>query len=103
MDDPRSAQRYLEDLTPGGSEYVNNPQRCYEWALGRIESAHRIAVEAALERNCLREENERLRTAVLGLSRWDDGAPCFCSLCPETPDDHEPACQEVRAVLRVGS
>jgi hypothetical protein len=58
--DPISAQRYLEDLTPGGSEYHNNPKRCFEWAQGRIESAHRIAMEAALERNRLREDNGRL-------------------------------------------
>jgi hypothetical protein len=53
----------------------------------------------AAERDGLAVDVERLRTAVMGLSRWDDGAPCFCSLCPETADDHEPACMAVRAAL----
>lgn len=70
-EEQRSAQRYLEDLTPGGSEYANNPKRCYEWAIGRIESAHRIAMEAALERNALRArvseleaEQERIKAEL---------------------------------------
>lgn len=71
MGEPRSAQRYLEDLTPGGSEYFNNPKRCYEWAQGRIEAAHSIARDAALERNRLRDEvkrlDEQLRIATAAL------------------------------------
>lgn len=79
MDEPRSAQRYLEDLTPGGSEYFNNPKRCYEWAYGRIEGAHRIALDAALERNKQTEramkaeaEVERLRARTHELQERHD-------------------------------
>jgi hypothetical protein len=65
---PRSAQRYLEDLTPGGSEYFNNPKRCYEWVQGRLESARRLTVKAHLEANRLRDENERLRRELGAMS-----------------------------------
>jgi hypothetical protein len=76
MDEPRSAQRYLEDLTPGGSEYFDNPKRCYETVVTRLESAHRIALNAALERNrqheradALQAEVERLRAVLREIAR----------------------------------
>jgi hypothetical protein len=65
----------------------------------RTEQAEAALAQVAAERDAALAEVGRLRAAVMGLSRWDDGAPCFCSLCPETPDDHEPACLPVRAAL----
>lgn len=53
--DERSAQRYLEDLTPGGSEYVDNPKRCYEWVQERLDNNQRLLVRAHLESNRLRD------------------------------------------------
>lgn len=95
MDEPRSAQRYLEDLTPGGSEYFDNPKRCYEWAVGRIEAAHRIAMDAARDRNRQREradvllaENERLAGRLrIATETLTEIAHCGCSACGPAPRD----------------
>lgn len=65
------ALRLLADLTPGGSEYHNNPQRCAEWVQARLENAQRLTVKAYKDRNAARSdraaleaENARLKTAL---------------------------------------
>jgi hypothetical protein len=102
-DEPRSAQRYLEDLTPGGSEYFNNPKRCYEWAYGRIEGAHQIALDAALERNrqCERavKAEAALRAALIVLAPVMFDCGCDACGCGKAPEEVERAEEIIRAAL----
>jgi hypothetical protein len=88
------ARRLLEGLTPGGSEFYANPQRCAEWARqrnsnnmdGRVEAvAARNKAEAALATG--REQVAALRGALLGLrshhatdcsQHFHSGLPCSC-------------------------
>jgi chromosome segregation ATPase len=44
-------QKLLCDLTPGGSEFVDNPQNCFEWIKRRIDDAVRNNVRLVGERN----------------------------------------------------
>ena len=50
MSDQR-AMRLLENLTPGGSEYFEDPERCAQWVETRLSEAHRITVKAVIDRN----------------------------------------------------
>lgn len=52
--------KMLHDLTPGGSEYVDNPTRCYDWVQDRMSDLLRDAVRLAKERNGLRRERDAL-------------------------------------------
>jgi hypothetical protein len=45
------AERLLIELTIGGSEFVGNPQRCYEWVRDTMSSNLRQAITASGERN----------------------------------------------------
>lgn len=56
-----AVQRLLENLTPGGSEFVDDPQRCYAFVKDRLLESHRKAVNAIKERKAL---EELLREAV---------------------------------------
>lgn len=49
--------RILESLTPGGSEFHNNPKACEEWVRGRLGTLSKVAGE----RNRLRAELETER------------------------------------------
>lgn len=74
------AAKLLEGLTPGGSEFVNNPERCAEFIHARLDSAGALAAE----RNQLREELARvtaergaLQSQLFGkLMTNDDGCSC---------------------------
>ena len=44
--------RYLEELTPGGSEFSNSPKACFQWIKQRLSVSGKVAAE----RNALREE-----------------------------------------------
>lgn len=59
--------RILENLTPGGSEYFNDPERCAKWIEDRLSNAQRITVEAVKDRNAAlaRAEQAEAREAVL--------------------------------------
>jgi hypothetical protein len=48
--DDAEAERLLESLTPGGSEFAGDPQACAEWARRRLTSVGKLA----LERNTFR-------------------------------------------------
>jgi hypothetical protein len=58
----------LQSLTPGGSEFVRNPERCAKFARERRDSANAAMKKAIIERNELRSENERLRQMLDGLA-----------------------------------
>lgn len=49
MDDSK-AMRLLESLTPGGSEFFNNPERCAKWIADRLTNAQRLTVDAVARR-----------------------------------------------------
>lgn len=52
--------KMLHDLTPGGSEYVDNPKRCFDWIQDHMSDLLRDAVRLAKERNGLRRERDAL-------------------------------------------
>lgn len=54
--------RMLESLTPGGSEYHNDPERCVEYMRARLKGA----VQQALRRKAAEAECDALREAL----RW---------------------------------
>jgi hypothetical protein len=57
----------LQSLTPGGSEYVNNPERCVAYVREARESQHKAIVKFKSERDAITAECERLREALRGL------------------------------------
>ena len=54
------AQRLLESLTPGGSEFYDSPNNCAEWATRRMNEVAKIAKE----RNELRARAEAAEAAL---------------------------------------
>lgn len=58
------AMRLLEGLTPGGSEYFNNPQRCATWVEDRLRNAQRMTVDAVARRKDAEQDNARLRAEL---------------------------------------
>jgi hypothetical protein len=48
MGHAKALQRMLEDLTIGGSEFVNNPERCVAYVVQRMESLDKIALNASV-------------------------------------------------------
>jgi len=56
--------RLLESLTPGGSEFHDNPEYCVEWAKSRLESNWRIAKKAIIRSRELEGEVKRLRECI---------------------------------------
>lgn len=58
-------RRLLESLTPGGSEFYDNPEACAMWARNRVGITSKIAVE----RNELRAERDALAAELAGYKR----------------------------------
>ncbi len=100
------AMRLLEILTPGGSEFHENPQRCAAWVQERLDSAQRLTVRAYTERNEMRQENARLRERVAALEGavksfarakaewdrlWDDTESLVSRVPTRRPAAHPPA------------
>src|SRR3990167_10314390 len=56
--------RLLESLTPGGSEFHDNPEYCVEWAKSWRESNWKIAKKAIIRSRELEGEVKRLRNLV---------------------------------------
>lgn len=54
------AMRALENLTPNGSEFVNDPERCVEFIRRHSQSQHRMIVAQQLELKSLRERVKQL-------------------------------------------
>lgn len=53
MEQEQLSTRLLESLTPGGSEFVNNPQGCYGYVKQLIESQHKRILLVTEQRNAL--------------------------------------------------
>lgn len=87
------ALRLLESLTPGGSEFHSDPDRCVKWIKHavddmkqwRIETMARAKkAEAGRDEACAqRDESRRERDEVLGMLRELGG---FLVLCPDSLD-----------------
>lgn len=60
MTEPTRAMRLLCDLTPGGSEFVDSPERCAAWVRARL----RFNTKLAVERNRYRRALQPLLTAA---------------------------------------
>ena len=52
------AMKILESLTPSGSEFVNEPERCAQFLRDTRESQHRMIIRLTMERNALRKQLE---------------------------------------------
>ena len=67
-----SAMKILVSLTPGGSEFVDNPKRCVEFVNDRLQTV----TELAKERNKLRDVNKELLEALERHSQASATNPC---------------------------
>lgn len=61
LEENKSLKKMLHDLTPGGSEFYNDPQKCFDWIKESRESAHYAAAEAI---KATKGENETLKGQV---------------------------------------
>lgn len=61
------AMRLLESLTPSGSEFVNEPERCAEFARQHSTSQHQTIIRLTKERNALQD---RVLTLELEVSHY---------------------------------
>lgn len=57
----RQLEKQLEALTPGGSEFVNNPTRCVEFIRERMAVGQQGAVKAVIERDAALEQVKELK------------------------------------------
>jgi hypothetical protein len=48
-------KRALEGLTPGGSEFVNDPEFCAQWARKARDTQHAMIIKQQVELKQLRE------------------------------------------------
>ena len=86
----------LESLTPGGSEFHNDPERCTEYALERRDSLREIAKSAVKEKLRLEKELTALQNVPLG----DRGrAALVQDIVRFLECRHEDAAAEVRRVF----
>lgn len=59
----KRAMRILEDLTPNGSEYVGDPERCAEYIRDLIDSKHRMIVKLMKEKREREKKDQDSGTA----------------------------------------
>ena len=59
---PVDPMRTLESLTPGGSEYHNDHERCAAYVRDRRESQHKIILRLTQQRNTFREALQKAYT-----------------------------------------
>lgn len=111
MSDPERAMRALESLTPGGSEYFNDPDRCVAF----VKQARDVLFEAmknairrrkALEARCeqlgakCKQLEMALQKCVADLPTGCPGGPS-CTECLQRGEACEvgAACEEARTLL----
>ncbi len=64
----KEQEMLFQSLTPGGSEFVNNPKRCVDWIRDQVDSQHRLLMRALHRKKAAEARVEGLRKAVgLGL------------------------------------
>lgn len=54
VDKGELAMRILEILTPGGSEFYNDPVRCYQHIKDRFDSNHKLIIKLTKENKTAR-------------------------------------------------
>ena len=59
MWDFEKTKRELEKLTPGGSEFHDEPERCIKWIKDKIKNQHKRYVE--LKKEFIKLRNQRIR------------------------------------------
>lgn len=64
--------RLLEDLTPGGSEFVNDPQRCAEFIRDQQKSIAKVIKPLKFEIASLKEALEKLDASVKNIDNYYD-------------------------------
>lgn len=65
-------QKSLHSLTPGGSEFANDPSACVEWIRKTRSGQHNTILALKRERDQLRARVERLESALrhIAEARW---------------------------------
>lgn len=87
----------LQSLTPGGSEYVNDPARCVAFVRGRHEMMHGVIVKTTLERNELRT---RLAAQAEVISEARELSRVYWSNSPKVNNGIYSAAEALREKLR---
>ena len=64
LDELERLDKLFQSLTPGGSEFVNDPERCVNWANDRIHEEFEITRKIVLERNAAEEKVKQLEILV---------------------------------------
>ncbi len=54
----------FQSLTPGGSEFVNDPERCVAWAKARMDNTWEALKKATLARNAVEAQSQALLEAA---------------------------------------
>lgn len=75
----KNAMLTLENLTPGGSEYVGDITRCVEFIKRRQSSQHERIVKLTKQLRVI-EERDRLAWE-LAISLFNSARPCLCRAC----------------------
>ncbi len=65
----QKAKKALHDLTPGGSEFVNDVPRCVEWIRERFAVSHRQVLEAVKARHAAEREGEQAKAELAEAQR----------------------------------
>lgn len=61
------AQKLLESLTPGGSEFVDDPEYCVKYVKEFEADQHKKIIELITEKNRLVEQKSKLFTVLTNL------------------------------------
>lgn len=88
-------RKYLEELTPGGSEFSRSPEICFQWVQQRLSVTGKLAAK----RNQLREENDALKQAYRVASAIMRSQPV--GVPPRLVNKWRAAQQQVEAVEKV--
>jgi hypothetical protein len=107
-----AAYKALMSLTPGGSEFHHDPDRCVRFVKDTRESMDRITKDAIYARRAAEKEAEGLREAVKVLREvewirtYEEESIKSVELCPFCFNDkrngHTPACRLIAALDAAG-
>jgi hypothetical protein len=56
--------KLLEDLTPGGSEFYNDPEYCAKWVKEQVQSVPRLMLPIKRENDKLKKDNAAMLEAL---------------------------------------
>lgn len=78
------AARLLEDLTPGGSEFYNDPQHCFNFVKEQLRSIPSQILPFKKRADELKEQNKLLLEALEDCWKDSINTDCNCQMRPET-------------------